>query len=471
MDNHRPSPSPEQFSNDDARIGTRKRTRTTLNQLRVLEETFTERPSPDSKLRKQLSDDLGMSERSIQIWFQNRRAKVKLLKKRAKMKEEQQVSAKKASCSLPPSNKRPVDKPMAQPNVQPPRSVAARMPFHRAWSYDMAKDMPPPVVYSPAAHALPPHWNYPYYPMAPPPTAPPHHSYRPYPRPLYQQPPQPDQQLTDGMASLAFSDMMQSQQPLYHPPPTPTSYLLPISKPKQSFSLPPQTYRHGSQFSSSPTSDMTDESGRRYDPDTAGSSSMEPSSTSDFTTDGYLLANTITVGSWHRICFKKDDLQLQYNMTERLFSWHIRTEEYHFKMDISFDSISSIDYQISQVTPGAAEIVIDITDVPHFFMDMGPDGWLRCGDFTENAQATQLRQHMLTGEASQLRAQILQLAALNIELSNKIHMIEEEEEDDQQPFSSLVNFDWSNDEESINNFHRYSSMPILGNPGEDLSWP
>ncbi|KAG2182642.1 hypothetical protein INT44_005621, partial [Umbelopsis vinacea] len=461
MDNHRPSPSPEQLSNDEARIGTRKRTRTTLNQLRVLEETFTERPSPDSKLRKQLSDDLGMSERSIQIWFQNRRAKVKLLKKRAKMKEEQQVSAKKASCSLPPSSKRPVDKPMAQPNnVQPPRSVAARVPFHRAWSYDMAKDMPPPVVYSPAAHALPPHWNYPNYPMAPPPPPPsvPHHGYRSYPRPLYQQQ-QSDQQLTDGMASLAFSDMMQSQQPVYHPPPTPTSYLLPISKPKQSFSLPPQTYRHGSQFSSSPTSDITDESGRRYDP--AGS--MEPTSTttSDFTTVGYLLANTITVGSWHRICFKKDDLQLQYNMNERLFSWHIRTEEYHFKMDIAFDTISSIDYQISQITPGAAEIVIDMTDVPHFYMDMGPDGWLRCGDFTENAQATQLRQHMLTGEASQLRAQILQLAALNMELSNKIHMIEEEEEDDQQPFSSLVNFDWSNDEESINNFHRYSSMPIL----------
>lgn len=190
------------------------------------------------------------------------------------------------------------------------------------------------------------------------------------------------------------------------------------------------------------------------------------------TSIGFLLANTITIGTWHRICIRRDDLQLEYDMNERMFSWHIRTEDYHFKMDVSFDLISSIDYQMSHVSPGAAELVIDLDDVPHFYMDMGPKGWLRCGDFTENAQATHLRQHIVAGEASQLRAQVLQLAAIDPELSNKIHMIEEEE-NDPPPFASLVNFDWINDEDSMaaNGVHRYSSMPILGNPGEDLSWP
>jgi hypothetical protein len=458
-------------------------------------------PSPDSKLRKRLSEQLGMSERSIQIWFQNRRAKVKLLKKRAKMKEqqhqEQQHSVKKtaAASSLPPAIKRapladkraPMLHPTSQPTSKPaiPRSVAARMHFNRAWSYDMAKDMPPPVVYSPAAHALP-YWNYPYYPMGPP--APPPASA--YARPtMYHSPAPPpsapaplrneaDRQLAADMASLAFSDIMQGQQlhhpqphPLYHQPPPHASYLLPSAKHKQqSFSLPPQDYRHGSQFSSSPISDMTDESGRRYDLDI--NSSVEPPVTT-FSTVGYLLANTITIGTWHRICVRRDDLQLEYDMNERIFSWHIRTEEYHFKMDVSFDLISCIDYKLSQTVPGAAELVIDTTDVPHFYMDMGPEGWLRCGDFTENAQATHLRQHILSGEASQLRAQVLELAALDTELSNKIHMVEEED-NDQPPFASLVNFDWINDEDSLNvanGVHRYSSMPILGNPGEDLSWP
>ncbi|CAO3702669.1 unnamed protein product, partial [Rhizopus stolonifer] len=67
----------------------RKRTRATADQLSVLEDTFAGNVSPNSKLRKQLADRLQMSERSIQIWFQNRRAKVKHMQKRAQMQMHQ----------------------------------------------------------------------------------------------------------------------------------------------------------------------------------------------------------------------------------------------------------------------------------------------------------------------------------------------------------------------------------------------
>ncbi|CAO3610396.1 unnamed protein product [Cunninghamella blakesleeana] len=67
----------------------RKRTRATAEQLAVLEDTFAANVSPNSKLRKQLSERLQMSERSIQIWFQNRRAKVKHMQKRAQMQMQQ----------------------------------------------------------------------------------------------------------------------------------------------------------------------------------------------------------------------------------------------------------------------------------------------------------------------------------------------------------------------------------------------
>ncbi|KAL0094655.1 Homeodomain-like DNA binding domain-containing transcription factor [Phycomyces blakesleeanus] len=67
----------------------RKRTRASAEQLAVLEDTFAVNVSPNNKLRKQLAEQLQMSERSIQIWFQNRRAKVKHMQKRAQMQMQQ----------------------------------------------------------------------------------------------------------------------------------------------------------------------------------------------------------------------------------------------------------------------------------------------------------------------------------------------------------------------------------------------
>ncbi|CEP07836.1 hypothetical protein [Parasitella parasitica] len=76
-------------SSSDSNSTPRKRTRATPKQLAVLEETFNVNPSPNNRIREQLSQELGMSERSIQIWFQNRRAKVKnVAKKSSKLHDE-----------------------------------------------------------------------------------------------------------------------------------------------------------------------------------------------------------------------------------------------------------------------------------------------------------------------------------------------------------------------------------------------
>ncbi|RGB29115.1 homeobox domain-containing protein, partial [Rhizophagus diaphanus] len=55
----------------------KKRTRATPEQLAILEDTFKTNTSPNSKVREALAEKVNMSERSIQIWFQNRRAKMK----------------------------------------------------------------------------------------------------------------------------------------------------------------------------------------------------------------------------------------------------------------------------------------------------------------------------------------------------------------------------------------------------------
>ena len=59
----------------------RKRHQTTPQQLRLLESIFAVNRTPDLALRTKLSGQLDMTPRRIQIWFQNKRAKMKKLKK------------------------------------------------------------------------------------------------------------------------------------------------------------------------------------------------------------------------------------------------------------------------------------------------------------------------------------------------------------------------------------------------------
>jgi hypothetical protein len=62
----------------------KKRQRTSPEQLAILEQIFQTDKMPNQQTRVQLADQLGMSSRRVQIWFQNKRAKVK----RSSMKNE-----------------------------------------------------------------------------------------------------------------------------------------------------------------------------------------------------------------------------------------------------------------------------------------------------------------------------------------------------------------------------------------------
>jgi len=54
-----------------------KRKRKTPEQLAILEREFDSNPMPNKEVRDQLSSRLGLTSRQVQIWFQNKRAKVK----------------------------------------------------------------------------------------------------------------------------------------------------------------------------------------------------------------------------------------------------------------------------------------------------------------------------------------------------------------------------------------------------------
>ncbi|CAJ2507107.1 Uu.00g082930.m01.CDS01 [Anthostomella pinea] len=60
-----------------------KRQRATQDQLTTLEVEFNKNPTPTANVRERIADEINMTERSVQIWFQNRRAKIKLLAKKS----------------------------------------------------------------------------------------------------------------------------------------------------------------------------------------------------------------------------------------------------------------------------------------------------------------------------------------------------------------------------------------------------
>lgn len=59
------------------------RHRTSRDQLKILEKSFSENSKPSATVRRILAQKLEMTPRGVQIWFQNRRAKAKLLRRRS----------------------------------------------------------------------------------------------------------------------------------------------------------------------------------------------------------------------------------------------------------------------------------------------------------------------------------------------------------------------------------------------------
>ncbi|KAK3374113.1 hypothetical protein B0T24DRAFT_594230 [Lasiosphaeria ovina] len=60
-----------------------KRQRATQDQLTTLEIEFNKNPTPTATVRDRIAEEINMTERSVQIWFQNRRAKIKMLAKKS----------------------------------------------------------------------------------------------------------------------------------------------------------------------------------------------------------------------------------------------------------------------------------------------------------------------------------------------------------------------------------------------------
>ncbi|KAG0153132.1 hypothetical protein PDIDSM_4982 [Penicillium digitatum] len=106
-----------------------KRQRATQDQLVLLEIEFNKNPTPTAATRERIASDINMTERSVQIWFQNRRAKIKMLAKKSIETGE--------GCDSIPESMRHYLAMQFDPN-----KPGARDPFGRAGAYG------PPSMYA-----------------------------------------------------------------------------------------------------------------------------------------------------------------------------------------------------------------------------------------------------------------------------------------------------------------------------------
>ncbi|KAI9255228.1 hypothetical protein BDA99DRAFT_574192 [Phascolomyces articulosus] len=77
------STSLSSFENNKKKI---KRKRATAKQVQVLNQVFEQTLFPSTQLRMQLGKELGMSPRTVQIWFQNRRQAIRMREQRRSIK-------------------------------------------------------------------------------------------------------------------------------------------------------------------------------------------------------------------------------------------------------------------------------------------------------------------------------------------------------------------------------------------------
>ncbi|CAF4416588.1 unnamed protein product, partial [Adineta steineri] len=82
---------------------TNKRSRTTVTQkqLEILKKVYTTSIKPGRHIRESLAKDTGLDIRVVQVWFQNRRAKEKRLKKDTSKQRSTAIRTKdKKECKI-----------------------------------------------------------------------------------------------------------------------------------------------------------------------------------------------------------------------------------------------------------------------------------------------------------------------------------------------------------------------------------
>jgi hypothetical protein len=148
-----------------------------------------------------------------------------------------------------------------------------------------------------------------------------------------------------------------------------------------------------------------------------------------------LPVSVLRIGSWTRFAHaspqtqQKDwDLVCYGSPIDRELIWRVQAEGHHFRIQVGFDSIHQLRLS-QQVQAETGELVgqldIDLSLPLVFSMwRFGQDNqWVRCGDFTEDKQASVDGTHILQGNHQSLRQALLDLMVFAPELASKVNVV------------------------------------------------
>lgn len=325
---------------------TRKRTHLKSNQVTILQESFNTNPLPDATVRNRLARDLEVTERTIQIWFQNRRAKAR------------------------------------KTDIAGNTFTTNTNPITRSnWSENSNRQVTPPR-YQATFRTM--------------------------------------------MTPEIFEELKQDQHQQQH-----------IRKRPRSSSKPEPKSAHLLLMNMNNNRAASEGLHREsiLSNDAIFNTSLGQSSTYTPMEMVQLPVNVLRIGSWTRFThatpqthIREWDLVCFSRPIDSEFIWKVQAEGHHFRIQVPYHSINQISLS-QQVQLDTGELVgqleMDI-NLPLTFSMWRSDQdnqWVRCGDFTEDKQASMDHIHLLQGNHDAFKRCLLDLIALAPELASKIRVI------------------------------------------------
>ncbi|CEI86660.1 hypothetical protein RMCBS344292_01092 [Rhizopus microsporus] len=453
-----------------SKLTKKKRARATPDQVSVLEGVFAINISPNSKLRRQLAEQLNMNERSVQIWFQNKRAKIKNLQKKARLQQDTTYlpSPKTLSSSFMLSFQKDIPFQFTTHSQQYfPQSTIS---INHAPPYCNSL-VNPPSVYS-SSNVTPSLHRYSSEPA----------SFKPVQIPVqrcssyfelltgtrYNQAnvesnlclapplsPSPDESANNSTFIRQLtetSDEGNSNNIMF----TKSVDLGDSSSNSQSTDYETNktvaTDTHDNSFSKTAVTGMpldhriheitpplTENAHRDPDNLFTNNPTLLPFSYNS-NTNCHLSASSLSIGTWHRFGIHASHLTCLYDSGQHSFIWYVTDSTYHFKMQIPLASIRLIEFVKNSFSARHTDqtgIYQDQSDV-HFHMCQPPlfymrylsnkgtnsDRWTQCSDFTENKQASNHFRHTIKGETEAIRQDILQLCHVHEDVRKLIRFVD-----------------------------------------------